>query len=55
VKQRPKAAQPICPPSASAKGFTMGRGRGLPPTNPSAPGAAPPLVSIVLFAIQVLS
>ena len=32
VKQRPQArAQPICPPNASAKGFTMGRGRALTP------------------------
>ena len=36
VKQRPQArAQPICPPNASAKGFTMGRGRALTPSGQS--------------------
>lgn len=37
VKQRPPAkAQPLCPPHALAKGFTMGRGRAL-----SSPGKFP--------------
>lgn len=37
---RHKTPQPQCPPHKDAKGFTMGRGRALPPHAPAAPGSS---------------
>ena len=47
MKQRPKPVaqhKPVCPPNAAAKGFTLGRGRGMPPAPPAAPGTCLPFL-----------